>query len=197
MSSKFPVEELFSPAILEKRLLLPITQINQQFETHVLNQLRSKTENRCIEEGYVLASSLKLSQTSVGKITAYGVEVIAVFSCKICCPVEGMIVECTVSDVTKAGVHADCYTENRAQHPLTVYILRDHFYDHPYFKENGLQKDQKIRVKIIGVRYELNDPCIHAIAEFVEKDDTSGSDSEDEDDEEEDTASDSDDDEVS
>lgn len=190
---KYQVEELFQDAVLEKRLLLPMTQINQQLETHILKQLRHKMENRCIEEGYVLASSLKIIQTSVGKITAYGVEMIAVFSCKICRPVEGMIVECTVSEITKAGVHADCYTEN--QHPLTVYILRDHFYDHPYFKENGLQKNDKIRVKIIGVRYELNDPFIHAIAEFMENgkvEDVSESDSEEDDveDEDEDEASD-------
>ena len=180
------LQELFTDALLEKRMIFPITKVNHQFESFLLANLRSKMENRCIEEGYVLASSIRIEQTSVGKITTHGIEMYVVFSCKLCRPVEGMMIHCTVTDITKAGVHADCFTPDGKEHPLTVYILRDHFYRHPNFEENVLKENQQIRVKIIGIRYELNDPCIHAIAEFAEEDGKSQEEEEDEEDEEED-----------
>lgn len=162
------IDELFTEALLEKRLLFPISKVNHHFEKYLLTTLQLQLENRCIEEGYVLASSIHIEQYSVGRITSQGIEIMVVFSCRLCRPVEGMMVHCIVSDVTKAGIHADCYTKDRRQHPLTIYILRDHFYHHPYFKEDALKKNQEIRVKIVGIRYELNDACIHAIAEFAE-----------------------------
>ena len=191
--SKNIINELFTEAMLEKRLVFPITKVNQHFDAFLLATLKSKLENRCIEEGYVLASSIHIEQKSVGKVTTHGIEMYVVFSCKICRPVEGMMVHCTVTDITKAGIHADCYTPDGKEHPLTVYILRDHFYRHPLFEEGALKKNQQIHVKVVGVRYELNDPCIHVIAEFAEKVEKVDED-EDEDDGEEDEEEDDDED---
>jgi len=166
------IEELFTDALLEKRLIFPISEVNDHLESFLVEKIQSQVENRCIEEGFVLAKSIRLKQHSIGRITSHGVEVIVLFSCKVCRPVEGMKVHCTVTDITKAGIHADCYTQDRSQHPLTIYILRDQYYqDEKYkylFEENNLAKNTVLYVKIVGVRYELNDPCIHAIAELDE-----------------------------
>jgi len=158
---------LFSNALLEKRVVLPITEINSDLDTNLLNFIKKRVDGKCIEEGWVLSSSISIEQYSTGVLTGSGVEFIVIFRCKICCPVEGMILNATISDITKAGVHAFALAEN-GEKPLNLYILRDHEYLHPLFSdETKMKRNAPITVKIVGIRYELNDPSIHAIAEFV------------------------------
>ena len=162
------LDDLFVDSLLEKRVVLPITSVNADLEENLLKSIVDKVHNKCVEEGYILSSSIRLEQYSVGKLTTSGIEFIVLVKCKVCHPVEGMVVRATISDITKAGVHAACYTEDN-QKPLTVYVLRDHEYKHPLFEEETrLKKNMPITVRIVGVRYELNDSSIHAIAEFAE-----------------------------
>lgn len=164
---KKTVDNLFSNTLLEKRVVLPITAINADLENNLLKNLQKRLDGKCIEEGWVLTSSIVIEQYSAGNLTSSGVEFIVVFRCKICRPVEGLILDATISDITKAGVHAFALAEN-GQKPLNIYILRDHEYLHPLFSdETKIKRNAPITVKIVGIRYELNDPAIHAIAEFA------------------------------
>ena len=165
---KKATDDLFSNTLLEKRVVLPITEINADLETNLLKFITKRLDGKCIEEGWVLASSVTLEQYSAGNLTSSGVEFIVIFRCKICRPVEGMVLEAVISDITKAGVHAFALAGN-GQKPLNVYILRDHEYLHPLFSdETKMKRNAPITVKIVGIRYELNDPSIHAIAEFAD-----------------------------
>ena len=167
VGKKKATDDLFSNTLLEKRVVLPITEINADLETNLLNFIRKRLDGKCIEEGWVLASSITMEQYSAGNLTSSGVEFIVVFRCKICRPVEGTVLDAIISDITKAGVHAFALAEN-GQKPLNLYILRDHEYLHPLFSdETKMKRNAPITVKIVGVRYELNDPSIHAIAEFA------------------------------
>ena len=164
---KKATDNLFGNTLLEKRVVLPITEINSELETNLLNSIKKRLDGKCIEEGWVLASSIVIEQYSAGNLTSSGVEFIVVFRCKICCPVEGMVLDAIISDITKAGVHAFALAEN-GQKPLNLYILRDHEYLHPLFSdETKMKRNAPITVKIVGIRYELNDSSIHAIAEFA------------------------------
>lgn len=164
---KKATDELFNNTLLEKRVVLPITEINSELENNLLKSIRKRLDGKCIEEGWVLVSSIVIEQYSAGNLTNSGVDFIVVFRCKICRPVEGMVLNAIISDITKAGVHAFSLAEN-GQKPLNLYILRDHEYLHPLLSdETKIKRNAPITVKIIGIRYELNDPSIHAIAEFA------------------------------
>ena len=49
---------------------------------------------------------------------------------------------------------------------LEVFVARDHHYKSTYF--NSIKEGEKIRIRVIGQRYELNDKYISIIAELVE-----------------------------
>jgi hypothetical protein len=51
--------------------------------------------------------------------------------------------------------------------PVTVFIARDHHNTDKYF--NSIKENMDIVIKVIGVRYELNDPYICVIGQLVEK----------------------------
>jgi len=84
----------------------------------------------------------------------------------VCHPVEGMLIECTSKTITKAGIHAQVIDANNVI-PLTIFIARDHHNTDSYF--NSIKENMKITVKVIGIRYELNDPFICAIGKLVKE----------------------------
>ena len=77
-----------------------------------------------------------------------------------------MIVKCYAKNITKAGIRAEL---DETPTPLIIFIARDHHYRNPeYF--SSISENDPILIKIIGQRYELNDPAISVIAELVDSD---------------------------
>jgi DNA-directed RNA polymerase subunit E'/Rpb7 len=87
-----------------------------------------------------------------------------VFECMVCMPVEGMLIECRCKTITKAGLHAEVIDSDGVM-PLTVFVARDHH--HRDERLNKIQEGDMITVSIIGIRFELNDTYICAIAKLT------------------------------
>mgnify|MGYP007000347125 len=51
--------------------------------------------------------------------------------------------------------------------PLIIFIARDHHYKNPELF-SSIKESDEIIVKIIGQRFELNDPAISVIAELID-----------------------------
>jgi hypothetical protein len=88
-----------------------------------------------------------------------------VFECDICFPVEGMLVSCVAKNITKAGIKAESATD--VPSPIVVFVTKDHHYNNAYFSE--VQEGDKINVRVIGQRFELNDKYISIIGELVKE----------------------------
>jgi DNA-directed RNA polymerase subunit E'/Rpb7 len=84
----------------------------------------------------------------------------------VCYPVKDMIVSCTVSEVTKAGIHAYVKDADSDNVPISVFVARDQHNKNKYF--NSIKEKETIEARIIGVRFELNDPSITTLAAIVE-----------------------------
>jgi hypothetical protein len=76
-----------------------------------------------------------------------------------------MNIECTVKTVTKAGIHAEV-TDESGIIPLTIFVARDHQFNDKTF--NNAKENMKITVRVIGIRFELNDPYICVIAKIID-----------------------------
>jgi len=88
-----------------------------------------------------------------------------VFECDVCFPVEGMIIPCVAKNITKAGIR--CESANDMPSPVVVFIAKDHHYNSAMFNE--VKDGDKINVKVIGQRFELNDKYISIIGELVKE----------------------------
>ena len=80
----------------------------------------------------------------------------------VCYPVEGLFIDCVVKSITKAGVRAEL---REIPTPMVIFIARDHNYGDEQFSK--LQMNQQIQVKVIGQRFEINDPSISVIAQII------------------------------
>lgn len=157
--------QIFSQAILTHRISLSIVYIDGNIKQTLQDKIEFEIGGKCIVDGFVKSGSCKVLSYSCGRLQGGEVMFVVVVECLICCPVEGMTIECVAKFITEtAGIKAEL--EGNSPSPLIIYIARDHHYTHTDF--NKVRIGDKLKVKIIGQRYELNDTYISIIAELVD-----------------------------
>jgi len=164
--NKQKIYGVYNQGVLTKKIHLGIREIGKNIKKILEEKVSDIYQGRCIDEGFIKPGSISLMTYSSGVVNGEYVSFQVIFDCMICNPVEGMLVECKVKTVTKAGIHA-VHTDKEGISPLTVFIARDHHNTNAYF--NSVEEDTNITVKIIGVRYELDDEYICAIASLPSK----------------------------
>ena len=161
---KKKVYDIYSSSILSRKVSLPMKNIGSTIKTVLQDKLKTENEGKCIEEGFIKPDSVEIIKYSSGKLESDQVIFDVSFKCLICCPVEGMNINCVVINITKAGIRAQTNDEIS---PVDIFIARDHNYQDKYFSE--INEEENIIVKVIGQKYELYDPKISIIAELVPK----------------------------
>ena len=156
---------VYLKSVLSKKIRLLITEIGENLNENLEYKITSSIEGKCIAEGFIKPNSVKIISYSSGNVNAEFVEFQTVFECLICHPVEGMIIDCTSKTITKAGVHAQVI-DSDGTIPVTVFVARDHHNTNKHF--NTIKENAKMQVKVIGARYELNDPYICVIGKLVD-----------------------------
>jgi len=153
-------------SLLHMKVFLKITEIGRNIKQNLEAIISAKIEGKCTVEGFIRPDSVNVIQYSSGKVNGEFVEYQTMYECMVCHPVEGMELECVTKTITKAGIHAEV-ADQEGNIPITIFISRDHHISNHQF---GLVKENsRLLVKIIGVRFELNDPYICAIGKLLEK----------------------------
>ena len=159
---------VYVDSLLSKKVVLKITEIGKNTKENLERKMKHSIEGKCITEGFVKPNTLQVKSFSCGLIKDDHIEFQVIYRCDICNPVKGLEVECKVKNITKAGIHAEVKDQDDNS-PITIFIARDHNYENNTFDK--IEKDASIRAKIIGVRFELNDPSITAIAFLLQRKD--------------------------
>ncbi len=153
-------------SLLSMKVILKITEIGRQVRQNLERKIIQQTEGKCIAQGFIRPNSVQIISYSSGNVNSENVEFMTTFECLVCHPVENMRIECTAKTITKAGIHAEVVTDNNVV-PLTIFLARDHNYISRDFDK--IKENTNILVRILGIRYELNDPYICAIGMLVDK----------------------------
>ena len=156
---------VYNKSVLDTKVVLSITEIGKNIKTNLESKIISKIGGKCITEGYIKPGSINIINYSSGSVNGDIVEYHVLFECMICLPVEGMLIECTSKTITKAGIHAQVIDED-GNMPVTVFVARDHHHIDDRFL--SVKENTKITVRVIGIRFELNDKCICAIANLTD-----------------------------
>jgi len=155
---------IYSRSLITRTISIPITNIGKNIQQTIETIISGEIEGKCIVEGFVKPHSSKIITYSSGIIKSTNILFEVVFECQICCPVEGMLIQCVAKDITKAGIRAESSDETPS--PVVLFIARDHFYNLPYFAT--IKEGDKFTARVIGQRFELNDKYVSIIAEIVE-----------------------------
>jgi len=158
-------KSIYNKNMLTRRLVLPFSNIGNNLINIIKEKLENDLYNKCCEEGYIKTDSIRIVSYSSGTIIGNDVSFDVLFECLVCRPIEGQIIKCKVSNVTRAGIRAIYFKEKKS--PITIFVARDHHYDNKYF--STIKEDDIIQIKVIGIRFELNDETISVIAELKQQ----------------------------
>jgi DNA-directed RNA polymerase subunit E'/Rpb7 len=158
------IQTIYSRGLLTRNITLPITTIGKNIKETIEDNIKFNYEGKCVVEGFIKPNSIKIITYSSGVIyRGNNIMFEVVFECEICFPVEGMLISCLAKNITKAGIRAESASDIPS--PVVVFVAKDHHYNMSYFSE--IQEGDKITVRVIGQRFELNDKYISIIAELV------------------------------
>jgi DNA-directed RNA polymerase subunit E'/Rpb7 len=160
---EFVLSSIYSRSIINRTINLPITVIGKNLKQVIEEYISFYYEGKCVVEGFIKPQSTKILTYSSGTIKRGNfVSFDIVFECQICFPVEGTIISCIVKTNTKAGITAESADEKPS--PIIVFVARDHHYYSSQF--NDVKEGDKINIKVIGQRFELNDKFVSIIGEL-------------------------------
>lgn len=153
---------VYDQCVLTQKITLSITEIGKNIKQILEKKLSLKNEGKCIPEGMMKPNSIKIMSYSSGVVNMKNIDFYVVFECLICNPTEGQEMNCVVKTITKAGIHAEVIVDDVV--PVVVFVARDHHIQSNVFSK--LKENDEIVIKVIGSRYELNDPHIYVIGEL-------------------------------
>tara|TARA_Y100000768_G_scaffold386700_1_gene375756 strand:- start:2295 stop:2777 length:483 start_codon:yes stop_codon:yes gene_type:complete len=153
-------DNVYLKIIVSDKVVLDYNFITDKLFDNIENTLKNK-EGYCIIDGFVKPNSIKLLNYSTGELLSSRVKFNVVYECLIANAVDNMIIECKVKTITKAGIRAELDENNS---PFVIFLSRDHHYNNELFSK--IKEEDKISVKVIGKRYELNDTFISIIGEL-------------------------------
>jgi DNA-directed RNA polymerase subunit E'/Rpb7 len=160
--------DVYSQSLLTKVVELPMNAVGKDIKIKLEQKLKHTIEGICIAEGYVKPNTVKVLTYSSGKICEGNkIHFEVVFECDICLPVEGMLMEAVAVNITKAGIRAEIKKDDSDNSsPVIIFLARDHHYEMDYF--STIKENDKIKIRVIGQRFELKDKYISIIAELIE-----------------------------
>jgi DNA-directed RNA polymerase subunit E'/Rpb7 len=160
------LESVYSRCLLTRKIVLPITAIGKNIKEVIEDNIQAIFEGKCVVEGFIKPISSKIITYSSGTIErGNNVCFEIVFECDVCFPVEGMLIPCVAKNITKAGIRAESATDFPS--PIVVFVAKDHHYNVPNFGD--IKEGDKISVRVIGQRFELNDKYVSIIGELVKE----------------------------
>ena len=158
------LSSIYSRSIINRTITLPINAIGKNLKEVIEEYISFHYEGKCVVEGFIKPQSTKIITYSSGTIKRGNfVSFDIVFECQVCFPVEGTNISCIAKTNTKAGITAESADEKPS--PIIVFIARDHHYYSSQF--NDVKEGDKINIRVIGQRFELNDKFVSIIGELI------------------------------
>jgi DNA-directed RNA polymerase subunit E'/Rpb7 len=171
---------LSSKNILTSSIILNSNEINynnDQIINIIKDKLKKKIGDKCSKEGYIIKDSIEILEISMGKLitsvlngsTKFDVR----FTCNLCYPKINQIIIADVESSNKLGI--SCKIQM-----LQIVIPKHHHLDKKKDETieqrnkilelfDTLKSNDKVKIKILGSRFELNDNKIFVIGELLEQ----------------------------
>ena len=155
---------------IQKNVLLKPKYLNKNLEQNIVEQIKSEVEGKCIREGFVKLNSTEVLKRERGKQIIGDFTGLILFKTyikvQVANPKINKIIVAKVLNKNKLGILAK-------NGPLEIIIPRELHDKNEKKILDELEIDSEILLKVIGVKFEINDTKISVVAklenESVEK----------------------------
>lgn len=171
-------QPIYNRQVMNVKIRLSFKKITAFLEEEFISYAKKNIVNKCSKEGYISDNYIKVLSYSAGKMVEDGVLFDVLYEFNICYPYEGMELKCKIQNITKIGIKG-ILTENEEKNPIVIFASRIHN-SHIIMNDenedmeevdNPLKKifseGDEIIIKIIGFRFEINDPSIYVLGQIV------------------------------
>lgn len=163
---------LYAKQLVHKKIAIPFHKLQQNIEEMFLKYASQFIINKCSKEGYISDKSFSVISYSAGVTSASNIEFDVVFEFMVCLPSEGMIIDCKIESVTKIGIKA-ILSHDEEKNPIVVFA--SHLHNPTIFDEDDennnsetkFKEGKHIKIKVVGHRFEINDPSIYVLGEII------------------------------
>ncbi len=130
-----------------------------------------KNESKCHNNGYVIEDTTKIIERSIGKIYSTNnqnfIQYNVNYKVKLIIPNKDDIFECIVDNITHMGIVAYLeYKDKKIKDSPILFIIPKQFVDENILK--NVNKNSKIKVKVLDTRIKFKSEQIQVIAEYLE-----------------------------
>lgn len=149
--------------ILIKDIVIEGSKLNKNINDTILKILKNNVEDKCLDKGFVKKDSVKIIKRSAGMFSGSlfngSVKFNVVFSCELCHPNKGDILNCKVLRVNELGVRG-------LIGPIKVTVAKQFQDNKSIFKD--IKEGDMIEVVVLDKKFDLNNKFIQVAAKIDE-----------------------------
>lgn len=155
--------DLFYTGAFNQNLNIDMSLLEEDsFDNIILKTLKTEVGNKCIRHGYIKIDSINIIKRTIGTINSSrldgSINYDISYSADVCCPTKGQIIECEVKNKNKMGIMAE-------KKPIIVVVARKNNETDEF---SNYDIGDKIKIQIVGSRFDLYDDTITAIGDIVD-----------------------------
>ena len=163
---------LYQKQFIKKTIKIPFYLVSENIEKLFIDYAKENIMNKCEKEGYVSDHSCKIVSYSAGKNISSCLYYDVLFEFMVCYPCEDMNFNCKIQSITKIGIKA-VLTHDDTKNPFVIFASYLH---NPKLFENSNDEENNpynigdiLHVRVLGHRFEINDPSIYVLVEVINK----------------------------
>lgn len=173
-------QNIYNTEILNFKVKFKFNEMNKNLHDKFIQYAKKNIMGKCHKEGYVSNSYIRIIDYSSALLDGHYVYFDVQFEFMVCYPYEGMVLNCKVQNITKIGVKG-VISDNEEENPIIVFASRIHNEsvlsnvdemdegnsDNEDGDMNSIGINKIIRIKVIGFRFEINDPYLSLLGEII------------------------------
>lgn len=166
---------LYQKQLINHKIKIPFEQISKNVEEYFIDYAKNNIMNQCEKEGYISDHSCKIINYSIGKTISSYVIYDVLFEFMVCYPYEDMTFNCKVQSITKIGIKG-ILTHDPVKNPFIIfasYLHNPSIFDQDNSNQSNENRKYNIgdivNVRVLGHRFEINDPSIYVLVEIINK----------------------------
>ena len=167
---------LYQKQLVQYKISIPFESITtNNLEELFIEYAENNIMNQCEKQGYIASHGCKIISYSCGNIISSKIHYDVLYEFMICLPYEDMTFKCKIQTITKIGIRG-VLTHDENKNPFVVFASYLHNSniqqtENQTFDEktNTYKEGDVILIRVIGHRFEINDPSIYVLAEIINK----------------------------
>ncbi len=170
-------QNIYNKEIITFKIKFHFNELNKNLTNQFINYAKKNIMGKCHKEGYISNNHVNIIDYSSARLESSYAYFDVQYEFMVCNPYDGMVLNCKIQNITKIGVKA-ILSEDEKDNPIVIFASRIHnesilsnadIYDEEddEFTSDNIKVNGIIKIKVIGFRFEINDPYLSVLAEII------------------------------